>query len=478
MQEHCCRKLAALQGKGWAQLLHICLNCRMPFDVFSSPMPVSPSVAARWHMSAGGQIRLLSPWSDSKFVSGSCSVTPGSSTLQATGRGPLRGTRLLHRELVRECYGFTERQITGRLSSWVHSHRFLKGTDAQSCVVEDRVQWTAPRWTESRIRPEVARLLHFRHRRALRDLSREAECPSLRRLTVGITGARGFVGSTLSAFLSAAGHQVVPIGRTGSEIDAPPEGLDALVHLAGAGLANRRWSSSRKKLLFSSRVDVTKALCSTLARMQAPPPVLICASGIGYYGSGAQESPQTYPGSNLGVDESARAGSGFLAELALAWEGAAEEARAAGLRVVHLRLGMIVARSGGALGAMEPAFRIGVGGRIGSGRQWVPWIHMDDVLGIVHRAIIDHTFAGPYNAVAPGQCTQYMFARDLARSLNRPSLLPLPAWMVRTALGQMGDELLLRGVQAVPARLQDCAYRYAFSDIESALRFEYGLFDH
>jgi uncharacterized protein (TIGR01777 family) len=291
---------------------------------------------------------------------------------------------------------------------------------------------------------------------------------------VVVSGASGLVGSALVPALRAAGHSVrrlVRPGRAAGPDDIPwdPErggvdpaglaGCDAVVHLAGENIAARRWSDAQKKRLRDSRVGPSARLAAALAAMPQRPSVLVQASAVGYYGNRGDEI----------LTDSSPPGRGFLPSLCLEWEQAAAAAAAAGIRVVHPRFGIILSPRGGALAKMLPPFRFGVGGVVGSGRQYWPWLALDDAVGIVERALADESLRGTVNAVVPQPATNREFTATLARVLRRPAVMPLPAFALRLALGEMGS-LLLESARVVPQRLQEVGYRHQYPDLEEALR--------
>ena len=280
-------------------------------------------------------------------------------------------------------------------------------------------------------------------------------------MRIAVTGSHGLVGSALVPFLETAGHQVQRIGRRKDwELDLA--GLDAagaVVHLAGENIAAGRWSASKKERILRSRTESTAALVRHLAGMKHPPRVLVCASAIGIYGDRGPEL----------LDETSPAGSGFLAEVCRAWEKAAAAASAGGTRVVSLRFGMILSSEGGALARMLRPFRLGLGGRIGNGSQYLSWIGIDDAAGAILYAIGQESLAGPVNAVAPEPLTNRDFTRRLGKVLHRPALFPLPAFAARLAFGEMADALLLCSTRVVPSRLLQSGYRFRDPDLKEAL---------
>jgi uncharacterized protein (TIGR01777 family) len=292
-------------------------------------------------------------------------------------------------------------------------------------------------------------------------------------MNILVTGASGFIGSALTARLKQSGHRVVPLrraatigGETGPTWN-PDAGearlesagpLDAVVHLAGENIA-QRWTAEAKRRIRASRVDATRLLCEALARLPQPPRVLVCASAIGFYGDRGDEI----------LDEQSGPGRGFLPEVCQAWEAAADAARQCGIRVVHLRLGIVLARHGGALAKMLPVFRLGLGGRLGSGRQFWSWIALEDLLRVIEFALAEGNLSGPVNAVSPAPVTNAEFTRALARALRRPAWLPMPAGVVKLVFGEMGCETLLAGARVRPARLLESGFAFRFSELDAAL---------
>jgi uncharacterized protein (TIGR01777 family) len=328
------------------------------------------------------------------------------------------------------------------------------------------------------VRRTVERTFAFRHDRTREDLMRHANTPLDRSLRVAISGASGLIGSALTAFLTTGGHQVTRLVRrtperpdeaawdpTTGAVDRPAlEGLDAIIHLGGENLAAGRWTKARRRRLVSSRVDSTALLAAVASGLDRPPHALVSASAIGYYGDTGDDP----------ADETSPVGKGFLAELCAAWESAADPARAAGIRVVHPRFGVVLAARGGALAKLWPVFRAGAGGPIGSGRQWMSWVALDDAVGAVLHLLADDAVSGPVNVVAPRPVCNRDFARTLGHVLARPALLPVPATVLRIAFGEMAEQTLLASNRVVPERLAASGFRHLRPDLEGALRAELG----
>jgi uncharacterized protein (TIGR01777 family) len=232
------------------------------------------------------------------------------------------------------------------------------------------------------------------------------------------------------------------------------------VHLAGENIAKGRWNARKKARIRDSRVNGTRLLSEALTRLSKPPAVMVCASAIGYYGDRGDEV----------LREESASGSGFLAEVCRQWEAAAEPARKRGIRVVHLRIGVVLSPEGGALAQMLFPFRMGLGGKLGSGRQYFSWIAIDDLVTVIAHALTNDTLQGPVNAVAPHPVTNLEFTRTLGRVLARPTLFPMPALAARLAFGEMADELLLSSARVEPTRLLATAYQFRHPQLEGALR--------
>lgn len=283
-----------------------------------------------------------------------------------------------------------------------------------------------------------------------------------------ISGITGLIGSELASALRADGHTVLGLSRsaqgrddliewspTHGELDPLlVDGFDAVVHLAGESIAGR-WNAKKKERIRRSRIDGTCLLAETLAKVERKPQVFISASAVGFYGDRGDER----------ITEEAKPGSGFLAAVAMEWERAASPAREAGIRTVHPRFGMVLSPKGGALEQMLTPFRFGVGGRIGSGSQYWAWISLDDAVGVIRDAIDRHDLTGPVNAVAPDPPTCTEFVKALGRTLHRPTILPMPAFVARLVLGEFADAALLASTRAVPARLKAIDYSFTHPTI-------------
>lgn len=291
-------------------------------------------------------------------------------------------------------------------------------------------------------------------------------------MRIAITGATGMVGRALTPFLAAEGHTVVPVSRralpggirwdpSAHAIDPTPwEGVDAVIHLAGESIAESRWTAERKQRLRDSRVGPTRRLAEMLAGMARPPGVMLSASAVGIYGDRGDDS----------LTEASPAATDFLGELGVAWEAAASPASEAGIRVVHPRFGIILDPQGGALAKMLPTARLGLGGPLGGGTQWLSWVALDDVLGALRHLLAGDALHGAVNVVAPHPVRNATFATTLGSVLQRPAILPVPAVVLRILFGEMADAALLASTRVTPELLLADGYRFRHPDLESALR--------
>jgi uncharacterized protein len=294
-------------------------------------------------------------------------------------------------------------------------------------------------------------------------------------MKVLVSGSHGLVGKALVASLIKDGHEVLYLVRRehqfgspeiewhpeNGEIDAQHlEGLSAVVHLAGESIAAGRWTDEKKRRIRSSRIAGTQLLANTLINLKHPPQSFLSASAIGYYGNRGDEV----------LTEASSAGNEFLADVCREWEQATEPAAEKGIQVVNLRFGIILSGRGGALARMVTPFRMGVGGRVGSGEQWMSWIALHDVVSAIKFALTNNSITGPVNIVSPNPVTNADFTSELGKALSRPTIFPMPAFGVRLAFGEMGDALLLSSQRVIPEKLSNAGFVFAHPQLEEALR--------
>jgi uncharacterized protein (TIGR01777 family) len=292
---------------------------------------------------------------------------------------------------------------------------------------------------------------------------------------IAVSGATGLVGSDLIKSLKLAGHSTLTLSRrsagSGTILWDPSkgvtssealEGLDTVVHLAGENIAGSRWTAAVKERIRSSRVDGTRNLVKSLASLKSPPKALVCASAIGFYGHRGEER----------LNETSAVGSGYLADVCRAWEAEAIEAEKFGVRVVRLRIGVVLSKKGGALAKMLLPFKLGVGGIIGSGKQYWSWIGLNDLVRIISFCVENDAVSGAVNAVSPNPMTNYDFTKAVGTVLHRPTIFPMPAFAARLALGEMADDLLLSSIRVEPDKLRSLGFQFAQPDLIACLKHE------
>jgi uncharacterized protein (TIGR01777 family) len=426
-----------------------------------------------WHTRPGAFERLSPPWAPMRLISEADSLQDGKAELSLPG-----GLRWVaehqpdgydppHR-FVDAIGGSGLASLPTRIAvNWKHIHTFEEaGTDRTRVI--DQVETPVP---EFALRP----MFRYRHRQLADDLAahRDATEHGLRPLTVAVTGSSGLVGSALCAFLSTGGHRVVRLVRhqtTGVNQRqwnplAPDDdllaGIDAVIHLAGASIAGR-FTDSHRKAIRDSRIEPTRRLAKLIASTPNGPQALISASAVGFYG---------YDRADEVLTEKSNRGDGFLADVVADWEDATQAAVEAGKRVVLVRTGIVQSPRGGTLRLLRPLFSVGLGGRVGTGEQWLSWIDIDDLVDIYHRGLWDTSLSGPVNAVAPEPVRNVEYTRALAHVLRRPALLPVPQFGPRLLLGDQGAEELACASQRVSAaKLQDAEHRFRHPRLDQALR--------
>jgi uncharacterized protein (TIGR01777 family) len=434
--------------------------------IHSSQLAAPAREVFAWHTRPGALERLTPPWETIRIIRQE-GVRDGDLALLELG--PLRQKWVArHRDYI-EGVQFVDEQLEGPFASWKHTHHF-ESRNGAGCVLEDRVEYELPLgklggavagdW----IARTLKRTFQYRHTTLANDLARHDSAPRTPR-TIVVSGASGLVGRQLCAFLSTGGHRVKRLvrhpARGAHEIFWDPSagrideqalaGVDAVVHLAGAGVADERWTAARKREILDSRVDGTKLLARALAGLDRPPAVLLSASAVGYYGARLVD-----------VDEAAPPGDDFLAGVCAAWEAAAQPARAAGIRVAHPRIGVVLTPAGGALAKLLPPFKLGLGATPGEGRNPVPWVALDDLLGAIHFALFHPALAAP-DVVTMGELTA-----ALGRTLGHPPQLRVPAAALRLLMGELA-QTVLGGARLHPRRLAAAGFHFAHPTLPGAL---------
>jgi uncharacterized protein len=428
-----------------------------------------------WHAKAGAFERLNPPWDPVVIERRSGGLEVGSEVQVKLMVGPVPQRWTAVHTAYEEGRLFRDEQRGGPFRKWVHTHRFLDAPNGS--VLEDEIEYQLPlgglgqAFGGSFASDTLERVFAYRHRVTALDLQRHQRVSSPPRV-IAVTGASGLVGSALVPFLQTAGHSVRAVKRLpGNVLDAAAfEGVDAVIHLAGAGVADQRWSAKRKAELVASRVDVTRQLVEALGRLPQKPEVLISASAIGVYGDRGDEVLNETSAVGSRGDRSAA----FLASLCLDWEAEARKAQQFGIRVAMARIGLVQAANGGALSKLLTPFKAGLGGPVGHGKQWQSWVALEDVLGAIQLALSDAQVSGPFNVVGPAPVTSADYASVLGGVLRRPALAPLPAFALRTMFGELADGALLASQRVEPTVLAATGFSHAFSSLGTALRHTLG----
>jgi len=410
-----------------------------------------------------------------------------------TGRNSARGTAVLKMNVApfsfrwiaehtdyEENRLFRDQQKKGPFALWIHTHRFEPdGTDA--CHLEDHIEYALPFHPlgnmvgASVIRKKLERIFDYRHRITALDMADHLSIKDQKPLNILISGAGGLIGSGLVPFLTAGGHHVTrlvrrPAASEKNEVCWDPasghlnpddiEGTDTVIHLSGENIGTGRWTEGKRKKIIESRTKSTRLIAETMTKLSPMPRVLVCASAIGWYGNRG----------NTVLTEKDVPGNDFISHVCEEWEKAAVPAVEKGIRVVFMRIGVVLTPAGGALGKVLPLFKLGIGGKAGTGSQYMSWIGTDDVIGAVYHVISDDRIHGPVNTVSPNPVTNLGYTETLGRVLSRPTLLPVPAAAIKLAFGRMGREILLSGARVMPDRLLETGYRFRNPDLEGALR--------
>ena len=455
----------------------------MPIFTRRTEFPVPVEALFAWHERPGAFERLSPPWDGVTVAERSGGIRDGARVVLNVPAGPVTTRWVIEHEGYVPNAQFRDVMRRGPFARWEHTHRFVS-LGAGRSALEDVVEYDLPLGVLGQLgggaftRAKIRRAFDYRHAVTAADLARHATLAHRPPMHVAITGSTGLVGSALVPFLTTGGHTVRRLVRdaaraapgdvlwdpTRGSIDAAAlEGVDAVIHLAGEPVSER-WTREHKAAILASRVQGTRLIAETIAGLARPPRVFVSTSAVGVYGDGGDQE----------LDERSPHGRNFLAEVAEQWELAAEPARAAGIRTVHPRLGVVLSPRGGALARLLPPFQMGGGGKLGSGKQWMSWITLDDTVGAYHHLLGDESLAGPVNVTAPAPVTNAEFSHTLAHVLGRPALLTVPGFALKAMFGEMADVMLLRGQRVLPARLLQSGFTFQHPTLESALRFELG----
>ena len=455
-------------------------------------LPVSAEEAYAWHSRPGAFERVAPPWEGIRVVERQGEFEHARVVLDVPLLGPIRQRWVAqHRDHI-PGRQFVDQQVSGPFAHWVHHHLFEPVGDSQSKMT-DSIVYALPisamaSLGQGFVRQKLARVFRYRQAVTRDDLAAHSRFSSQPKLHVAITGATGLIGRSLEAFLTTGGHRVTRIVRrntrpgdltwdppTGRIDAAGLEGVDAVVHLAGETIS-QRWTAEHKRRVRESREQGTRLIAQTLAGLARPPKVLVSASAVGIYGDGGDRLLTEADGPSLKDSPSVAYGptESFLVQVSRLWERAAAPATEAGIRTVNLRIGLVLTPAGGALQKLLPPFLLGLGGPLGSGRQYMSWISLDDLIGALHHALFTPSLVGPVNATGPSPVTNAEFTATLGHVVRRPTVVPVPAVALRLLLGEMAEGLLLTGARVIPERLSATGYPFRHQTLEAALRHVLG----
>lgn len=443
------------------------------------------STVFEWFEHRGSFRRLMPPWEVAEEVRADDSLENGSKRIFRFPFGPIKMTWVAEHLGYEPPSKFEDVMVKGPFKSWHHKH-FFESVGNKKCIVRDYVEYKIPMGLPGRlvagrsIRKRLDRMFKARSNRLIRDLQQHKLYREKTRKRILIAGASGLIGKQLSAFLDTGGHDVWNLVRREpkadnqeiywnpdkGELDASSiEGFDVIIHLGGAGIGDKRWSKSRMQLIRDSRIKSTQLLSEKIASNHVKPELFMVASAIGFYGNRGDEL----------LTEDSERGAGYLPEVCSAWESSAKAAKDAGVRTIHLRTGIVLDATGGALAKMLPPAKFGAGGPIGWGRQWMSWISMDDQIYSIHHLMMTDGTEGAYNLVSPEPVQQKMFAKSLGRVLRRPAFIPTPPLAIWILFGKMGVALTTESQRIHPNRLVDSGYCFQHTTLEPALRDTLGL---
>ena len=454
----------------------------MKTEIFTEKTRINAPVEEvfKWHSRPGALERLSPPWDPVRVIERKGGIESGARVVLEMKAGPFSYKWTAEHTDYEENRFFRDRQVRGPFSRWVHTHSF-EPDGPESSFFEDRIDYSLPFYPFGKllggafVKAQLARIFKYRHAVTIEDIVLHLSKKGIKRpMKILMTGASGLLGSALIPFFTTGGHIVRTLVRRApfpekSEAFWDPEkkrldpsafdGVDAVIHLAGEHIGKGRWTDEKKRRIIESRTKGTSLIAETISRLSSPPPVLICASAIGYYGNRGDKI----------LTEKDPPGNDFISKVCSQWEQSAQAAVEAGIRVVFMRIGIALSPAGGALSRLLLPFRAGLGGKIAYGSQYMSWVGIDDVIGAFFHVLADNKIAGPVNVVSPNPVTNLEFTKTLGQVLSRPAIFSIPAAAINFAFGEMGREVLLSGTRVMPGKLLETGYRFRNPDLFSAL---------
>lgn len=432
-----------------------------------------------WFEHEGSFRRLMPPWEVAEEVRADKTIEEGAIRIFKFPFGPIKMKWVAKHTAYNPPNHFKDIMLKGPFWKFEHDHHFINEGDTTS--VKDSVKYQVPfgafghLFAGRNIRKRLERMFIGRELRLKRDLEQHGKYKSLKRKKILISGSSGMIGTQLVAFLDTGGHDIWRLVRRkvkpdSNEIYWNPdegtinpeeiEGFDAIIHLGGAGIGDKRWTKKRKKLIQDSRRLSTTLLSETISNLKMKPEVFLIASAIGIYGNRGDEE----------LTEESSHGEGFLTETTVAWESYAEKAKNAGVRIVNIRTGIVLSATGGALGKMLLPWKLGGGGSIGGGKQWMSWISLDDQIYAINHLIMSETCNGAFNLTAPNPVRQKLFSKTLGKVLRRPAFAPIPKFPMKILFGELATPLLFEGQKVMPEKISKSGFSFTHENLEDALR--------
>ena len=434
----------------------------------------------KWHARPGAIERLSPPWDPLEIISRTGGILIGAEVEMKLKAGPIPIKWHARHIDYQANKLFKDMQIKGPFSKWIHTHRFETLGQTQ-CILEDCIEYALPlhlfgtALMHPLVEKKLKQIFTYRHNTTTADMADHLSHKQQEPLRILISGASGLLGSTLIPFLTTGGHHVMPLVRrlpnkkkgeiqwdpANSRLDLDHAGpIDAVIHLSGENIGEGHWTQEKKKRIINSRTKSTRLIAETISKMKTPPKVFVCASAIGYYGDRK----------NTLLDESDPPGNDFISEVCHTWEASTDAAVRAGIRTASLRIGIVLSPIGGALGKLLLPFRIGIGGKISTGQQYMSWISIDDAIGAIYHVLFDSRISGPVNLVSPNPATNREFTQKLAKVLSRPAYFTVPKAAIEIFFGEMGRETILSSTRVKPGVLSETGYSFRHPDLEGALK--------
>ncbi len=437
----------------------------------------------QWHARPGALERLSPPWDPIEVIEHQGGINKGATVLLKMKAGPFPFRWAAEHTEYQENRLFQDRQRRGPFAFWSHTHTFQPDRSG-GCLMRDEIQYALPADPFARpfipvIRKKLERIFNYRHTTLAHDLALHNTRHLKQSLNIAISGASGLIGRTIIPFFTTGGHQVTRLVRKkttssnqlfwdplAGKLERSALGnTDVFINFSGESIGQGRWNKAKKRKIIESRIKTTALIAETIANLEKPPKVFLNASAIGYYGDQG----------DLTLTEDDGCGADFISEVCRDWEKAAAPAQKRGIRVVFLRIGVVVTPCGAALKKMMLPFKMGLGGKFGSGRQYISFIGIDDVIGAIYHIINNDALEGPVNIVAPKPVTNLEFTQTLGKVLKRPTLFAVPGIAVKTVFGEMGQEILLSGTRVEPQKLVESGYLFRNPDLEGVLRHLLGV---